>query len=133
MDVNGEVASLDWVEIDFDNRFAIPWDGGWDVGESERANLDAIGSLVGRHKCSSLRDDAVIQTLHSEDTISHVRKYDRLCSSTIILINNDAIEGNNVWIHGQQRIRRSTNTFQRDRRVGRIFDITLAGTDRYVD
>ena len=132
MDVDGEIAGFVRVEVDLDNGLGIACDGTRDVGKRERTNLHTVGSLVGRHVCSLLGDDTVIQALDSKDTIPNIRKDDGLRSSPIILINNDAVEGHNIRIYGEQGVRRRTDAFQRDRCVGRELDVTLAGRNGHI-
>ena len=132
MDVDSKISSFHRVEVDLNNGLGIPCDGCWNVGKGERTNLHTTGSLVRSHEGTFLGDDAVIQSLHSEGAISKIGKNHRFGSSSIVLVNDDTVEGDNIRIHGQQRAGRCTDTFQGNWSIRSEFDIALAGGDRHI-
>lgn len=92
MNVDGKVSSHHGVEIDLDDGIRVSGDTGRNVGECEGSNLNPVGSCVGLNVGTSLGDDAVIQSLHGEITVTHIGKDDGFGSSAIGLTDNHAGE-----------------------------------------
>lgn len=104
MNVDSEVSGRNGVEVDGDDGISVSGNSGGNVGKGERSNLNTVGSLVGLHVRTSLGDDAVIQSLHREITITNVGEDDGIGSSAIGLTDNHAVERHGVGTDSEQRV-----------------------------
>lgn len=96
VNIDGEVSGGNGVEVDLDDGIRVSGNSGRNVGEGEGSNLNPIGGCVGLDVGTSLGDDAVIQSLYREITVTHIGEDDGFGSSTIGLTNNHASERHGI-------------------------------------